>query len=223
MRLLSLKQSLISLSAIAAIGLMAPSPHVSLSSLFSVSKAYAQNADTDMAEQKSDTQPETKPKTSEEKLDALFAQLVRERNEAKADRISKQIWQIWFESGSKTVDLLMASSQTAVESRQFSVAMDLLDQILVLRPDYAEGWNRRATLHFMLNENGKSIRDIEQTLLLEPRHFGALAGLAGILLSRGERERALEIYLRALEIYPMMRGAQAAVAQITEELASEKL
>lgn len=187
------------------------------------SSAYAQQDGTTGVQSKTNTDETTKIEDRKEQLDALFADLARERNEAKADRISKQIWRLWFESGSKTVDLLMSSAQTAVAARQFSVAMDLLDQILVLQPDYAEGWNRRATLHFMLQENSKSIRDIEQTLSLEPRHFGALAGLGGILQSNGERERALEIYLRALEIYPMMRGAQAAVAEITEQLASEKL
>lgn len=208
MRLLSLNQILFTFCSLAIAGIVLP-----FLSIAYPSSAYAQEVET------SDQKPETK----EDKLNALFAQLVRERNEAKADRISKQIWRIWFESGSKTVDLLMSSSQAAVEAQQFSVAMDLLDQILVLQPDYAEGWNRRATLHFILKDNAKSLRDIEQTLSLEPRHFGALAGLGGILLSRGERERALEIYLKALEIYPMMRGAQAAVAQITETLASEKL
>lgn len=216
-----MKHSLFSFCCLAATGLIAPISSVPLYGGFGSSIAYAQDAPK--AEQKPESETQAKPSTNEEKLDALFAKLVRERNEAKADRISKQIWRIWFESGSRTVDLLMRSSQSAVEARQFSVAMDLLDQILVLEPNYAEGWNRRATLHFMLKDNAKSLRDIEQTLFLEPRHFGALAGLGGILLSRGERERALEIYLRALEIYPMMRGAQAAVAQITEELASEKL
>lgn len=219
MRLLSLKHSLFALSGLAI-------AHFALPHFFAT-PAYAQETPT----AQSAAQPElsdqdagtTETESKQEKLDALFSELARERNEAKADRISRRIWRLWFESGSKTVDLLMSSAQSAVETRQFSVAMDLLDQILVLQPDYAEGWNRRATLHFMLQENGKSIRDIEQTLRLEPRHFGALAGLGGILLDQGDRERALEIYLRALEIYPMMRGAQAAVAQITEQLASEKL
>ena len=179
MRLLSLKHSLFSfgclLGYLAVAGLIAPLSSAPFLNAISANSAYAQDAPA----------VEKKAKTNEEKLDELFAKLVRERNEAKADRLSKQIWRIWFESGSKTVDLLMLSSQTAVEAKQFSVAMDLLDQILVLEPNYAEGWNRRATLHFMLQDNAKSLRDIEQTLSLEPRHFGALAGLGGILLSQG--------------------------------------
>lgn len=158
-----------------------------------------------------------------EKLDALFSELQREHNEAKAERISRRIWSQWFESGSASIDLLMMSAENAIQSRRFSVALDLLDQVTLLEPDYAEGWNRRATLHFMMQQNTKSISDIERTLALEPRHFGALAGLAGILRSQGDNERALDIYLKTLEIYPMMRGAQQAVAQITEELAAEKL
>ena len=101
------------------------------------------------------------------------------------------------------------------------MALDFLDQITVLSPDYAEGWNRRATVHYMMHSFGKSMSDIERTLELEPRHFGALSGMAQILKETGRKQMALDAYHRVLDIYPMMRNAQNELATLSEELAGE--
>ena len=101
------------------------------------------------------------------------------------------------------------------------VALDFLDEIITLQPTYAEGWNRRATLHFMMSNYSKSMSDIDHTLSLEPRHFGALSGMAQILKASGKKELALRAYQQVLEIYPMMRSAQNEVATLSEELAGE--
>ncbi len=155
------------------------------------------------------------------RLDDLFADLKRERNEKAAERIAGRIWQEWFNSGSSTVDLMMKWSGDALEAKKYDVALDFLDQITVLQPAYAEGWNRRATVHFMMQNYRKSMADIERTLELEPRHFGALSGLAQIMKNTGRKQRALEAYQQVLEIYPMMRSAQGEVATLSEELAGE--
>lgn len=155
------------------------------------------------------------------KLDALFADLKRERNEKAAERISGRIWGAWNESGSANIDLMMQWSQKAIEDKKFDVALDFLDQVTTMKPGYAEGWNRRATVHFLMNNFAKSMVDIEHTLQLEPRHFGALSGMAQIMKNRGRKELALDAYERVLVIYPMMRSAQAEVATLSEELAGE--
>lgn len=155
------------------------------------------------------------------RLDKLFSELKRERNERAAERISGRIWAAWNESGSANIDLMMQWSQKALEDKKFDVALDFLDQVVVMRPDYAEGWNRRATVHFMMNNFAKSMVDIEHTLELEPRHFGALSGMAQIMKNRGRTELALDAYERVLAIYPMMRSAQSEVATLSEELAGE--
>ncbi|CAH2403389.1 tetratricopeptide repeat protein [Mesorhizobium escarrei] len=159
--------------------------------------------------------------TREARLDQLFVDLKRERNEKAAERIAARISHEWSQSGSASIDLMMQWSQKAAEDKKFDVALDFLDQVVTLQPAYAEGWNRRATVHFMMNNFGKSMADIDRTLQLEPRHFGALSGLAQIMAVTGHKQSALEAWQRVLSIYPMMRSAQDQVGTLSEELAGE--
>jgi tetratricopeptide (TPR) repeat protein len=154
-------------------------------------------------------------------LDKLFGELKRERKEKAAERIASRIWDEWRHSGSASIDTMMQWSDDAMKAKKFGVALDFLDRVTVLEPDYAEGWNRRATVHFMMNNFRKSMADIDQTLRLEPRHFGALSGMGEILKQAGRKEQALHAYERALDVYPMMRSAQKEVAELSEELAGE--
>lgn len=156
-----------------------------------------------------------------DRLDKLFADLKRERNEKAAERIANLIRQQWNRSGSASIDLMMLWAGEAMDAKKFDVALDFLDQVVTLDPSYAEGWNRRATVHFMMNNYQKSMADIEKTLQFEPRHFGALSGMAQILSNTGRKKMALEAYQRVLDIYPMMRAAQSEISTISEELAGE--
>ena len=158
-----------------------------------------------------------------QRLDQLFAELKRERNDHAADRIARQIWQEWLDSGSATVDLLMQWSNDAIQAKKYPVALDFLDQIIALDPGYAEGWNRRATVHYMMGDYTMSMADIDKTLQLEPRHFGAIAGMAEILKDTGRKKLALRAYERVLQLYPMMRSAQSAVEALTQEMAGEDI
>ncbi|WP_137930842.1 tetratricopeptide repeat protein [Mesorhizobium comanense] len=174
----------------------------------------------------SDAQPAVpdtpaQPMTKQARLDKLFSDLKRERNEKAAERIAGNIWTEWFQSGSASIDLMMLWSQKAMDNQKFDVALDFLDQVVTLQPAYAEGWNRRATVHFMMKNYGKSMADIDRTLQLEPRHFGALSGLAQIMALTGHKQSALEAWQKVLAIYPMMRSAQNQVATLSEELAGE--
>jgi tetratricopeptide (TPR) repeat protein len=155
------------------------------------------------------------------RLDKLFDDLKRERNEAAAQRIANFIREEWTRSGSATIDLMMQWSATAMEEKRYDVALDFLDQITVLAPDYAEGWNRRATLHYMMGSYAMSMSDIEHVLRLEPRHFGALSGMAAIFKTYDMKEPALDAFQRVLNVYPMLRSAQEEVADLAEELAGE--
>lgn len=156
-------------------------------------------------------------------LDQLFFDLKRERNEKAAERIAQKIWAEWFKSGSASIDLMMTWSQDAIKERKFGVALDFLDQVVTLQPDFAEGWNRRATLHFMMKDYSKSVADIKRTLALEPRHFGALSGWGMILKDTDQKQQALKVFTQALEIYPMMRSAQSQVAELSDELAGDDI
>ena len=155
------------------------------------------------------------------RLDTLFTQLKRERNEKAAERLARRIWDEWYKSGSASIDLMMQWSQKAIEDKKYDVALDFLDEVIVLEPRYAEAWNRRATLHFLMSNYAKSMSDIDHALALEPRHFGALSGMARILGNTGRKELALEAWQHVLDIYPMMRSAQNEVATLSEELAGE--
>ncbi|RUW49226.1 hypothetical protein EOA32_23235 [Mesorhizobium sp. M1A.F.Ca.ET.072.01.1.1] len=159
--------------------------------------------------------------TRQGRLDQLFADLRRERNEKAAERIAGRIWNEWNQSGSASIDLMMRWAQRAAEDQKFDVALDFLDQVVTLQPDYAEGWNRRATVHFLMKNYGKSMSDIDHTLRLEPRHFGALSGLAQIMDETGHKQSALEAWQKVLTIYPMMRSAQGQVSTLSEDLAGE--
>lgn len=153
-----------------------------------------------------------------EALNDLFDELQRQAKPGQARRTSRLIWQRWTESGSDTIDLLMDRVSTAMQDKNHQVALDLMDQIISLAPDYAEVWNRRATLYYTMDRFGRSISDIEQTLKLEPRHFGALSGLAVILQRLGNDEKALETWYRVLEIYPANEQAQEAVIKLEDKL-----
>ena len=119
------------------------------------------------------------------------------------------------------MDLMMGWSKTAIDGKKFDVALDFLDQVVTMSPSYAEGWNLRATVHFMMQNYAKSMSDINRTLQLEPRHFGALSGMGQIMKNTGHNELALQAWQRVLDIYPMMRSAQNEVATLSEELAGE--
>lgn len=190
--------------------------------------AQSQNFDDRIVEEEAQQplkpQPAAKPQATVEfppELDGLFDKLKRTRDPKLAERISTRIWEKWQTSDSKSVDLLTYWARAASSQRKYSKALDLLDQVIVLRPDYAEGYNQRATLHYLMENYGKSIRDIERTLALEPRHYGALAGLAAILEKLNRKQQALETWYRALEVYPAMQTAQKSVVRLEEELAGK--
>jgi tetratricopeptide (TPR) repeat protein len=155
------------------------------------------------------------------RIDQLFTDLKRAANPRYAKTIADSIWSEWFRSGSATTDLMMHWANEAVEAKQYNVAMDFLDQVITRQPDYAEGWNRRATLHFTMNNLGKSMTDINRVLALEPRHFGALSGMAIILDRTGRKEAARQAWIKTLEVYPAMQSAQSALMRLEEDLAGD--
>jgi tetratricopeptide (TPR) repeat protein len=172
-----------------------------------------------------DSRPVEKPDVSvspKQHLDDLFASLKRQRDPDQAAAIANQIKLEWAKSGSATVDLLMQWADQAVADKRNPAAFDFLDQIIALKPDYAEAWNRRATLNYALGDYRKSMADIEQVLRLEPRHFGALAGMAAILSENGKDQQTLEVWQRFLAIYPASRPAQQQMDALTEKMAGSR-
>ena len=159
--------------------------------------------------------------TAKERLDRLFSELKRERNEQAASRIADAIRTEWQRSGSATIDLLMQRAAVAMQARKYDAALDFLDEVTVLAPAFAEGWNRRATVHYLRRDYGRSMTDIERTLRLEPRHFGALSGMAAIFKAYDNKQAALNAFERVLDIYPMLRSAQQEVSDLADALAGQ--
>lgn len=156
-------------------------------------------------------------------LDSLFAELKRERRDSQAKRISERIWAKWRDSGSATANLLMQWADKAVAEQKNGLALDLLDQVVVLMPEFAEGWNRRATLNYAMGNHGKSMSDIARVLRLEPRHFGAISGMAAILAATGNDELELRAWEQVLDIYPANRQAQTRIGELADKLTGSRI
>jgi tetratricopeptide (TPR) repeat protein len=179
------------------------------------------NPPINAAPQSTPAAPQPSPATAKP-VDPLFEALKRERNPERARGIATQIMADLNDSGSATVDLLMQWAATAIKEKRNAAALDFLDQVTVLDPAYPEGWNRRATLHYTMGNTRKSMADIAEVLKREPRHFGALAGMAGILMQSGKDELALKAWQDYLTIYPADRDAQEAVSKLSEKIAGNR-
>ena len=154
---------------------------------------------------------------SELSLDDLFAKLLANAKSPAGERIEQEILRRFSRSGSPTADLLMSWATDAMEEKDYPHALDILDQIIVVKPDFAEAWNKRATVHFLLDDYGDSLSDIRQTLALEPRHFGALSGFGIILQAIDRNEEAVRVYRRALEINPRLDKVREALEELEKE------
>ena len=154
-------------------------------------------------------------------LDALFTELANPGNE-NWESTQAQIYAAWNRSGSASMDLLSQRADAAMEEQDLDTALSFLNDLVRLAPDYAEGWNKRATIHFLRDEYGRALEDIARTLTLEPRHFGAYAGL-GIILDRlGDKKGALEAYRRAVAIHPHLPGAADGIRKLTREVEGDR-
>lgn len=168
------------------------------------------------------TEQPAQESTAKQRIDTLFQQLKRQRDPDQAREISEQIRMEWNDSGSATVNLIMQWANDAIRDKRNGAALDFLDQVTTLKPDYVEGWNRRATLHYTMGNARKSMADINHVLSLEPRHFGALAGMAAILTEASKDTLAMQAWERFLEIYPADRQAQEQYNTLSEKLAGSR-
>ena len=173
------------------------------------------------AKRKPPEAPAKLPKVGAERtkgLDFLFGALKAAPDEASAKHVEARIWAIWLHTPSDTAALLMTRAKVAMDAHQLDVALKLLDAVVKLRPDYTEAWNRRATLYYLKNDYMRSLADIEQVLVREPRHFGALAGLGMIMQDLGDDKRALDAFRKALAINPHLEKVPELVKQLSEKV-----
>ncbi len=157
------------------------------------------------------------------RLPELFAALREAADIAAAHAVEARIWGIWHEHEDDAVVLLMRRGRAAMARQDHLAALRAFDQVVKIAPDFAEGWNARATLYYLMGRHEDSLADIARTLALEPRHFGALSG-RGLVYSALERwELALESFEAALAVHPQMTGPRLNAEAIRKEFGDREI
>lgn len=156
---------------------------------------------------------------SDERLDDLFITLQNSLDVDVLEETESSIWKIWYESGRDDINVLMEEGGRAAQAGEMAIAESLYTRVIETLPEFSEGWNRRATVRFYQNDYHGSLADIQRTLYLEPRHFGAFWGLGMILGSKGQFSAAIEAFERLLELKPGAPDARPRIEMLREEMA----
>ncbi len=157
------------------------------------------------------------------RLNELFARLQKTDNRLEAQTLESMIWGIWYSSDDVEVSRLMDQGERAMQAQDMRTAIGAFTKITEIAPDFAEGWNRRATALFMIGEYEASRADVAKTLALEPRHFGALSGLGLINAAEDKGEAAIEAWQHALEVNPNMPSVQQNIEEMQAKLAEDNI
>jgi len=142
------------------------------------------------------------------RLDDLFARLQATDQPGEARALEQRIWRIWIRADDPVANRLMAQGIRAMTQRRLPEALERFDRLIDHAPQFAEAWNKRATVHYLMGNDAASVHDIQRTLALEPRHFGALSGLGLIYDALDRPDAALKSFEAALELNPHMDGAR---------------
>ena len=155
---------------------------------------------------------------TDSRLDNLFSVLKQTENPGIIQSTENQIWTIWLQHPNADVEKLMQLGAQRMNSERYTEALTVFSQIIESFPDYAEGWNKRATLYYLAGNLDASVSDIEKTLQLEPRHFGALSGLGIVYIQRKELSKAKQAFEELIEVHPHSQNAQQNLEFIKERL-----
>ncbi|NBB86748.1 MAG: tetratricopeptide repeat protein [Bacteroidetes bacterium] len=155
---------------------------------------------------------------SSETIDALLLRLQHATNATEAQHLTREIWQRWMQHDDPKVRLLMQQGVGAMERKDFTEAEHRFSIAIAQDPSYAEAWNKRATVRCLQGTLAASVRDIEETLTREPRHFGALSGLGTIRQAILDHRGALAAFERVLEIHPHAEEAAERAEALRELL-----
>lgn len=157
------------------------------------------------------------------RLEDLFASLKQVSEPAAAARIEQQIWIIWLETSDQDAAALLSTGSRQMSRGDYADALETFDKLVRLAPDFAEAWNKRATVHYLMDDLKRSLEDIDKTLELEPRHFGALSGRGLVHIKREDLERALAAFEETLAVHPLMPGPRANIDAIRKVLKSREI
>ena len=142
------------------------------------------------------------------RLDALFIRLSEASNEEQAELIAEEIWAIWLDSGSASINFILRRGTAAQGRGEVKLARRMFDQTLTLQPDYAEGWARSARLALQENNLSRALKETATALTLEPRHFYALWTMGNVFEQLGRNEEALEAYREAHKLHPQLKAVK---------------
>ena len=153
----------------------------------------------------------------------LLDQLKIAKDEATARMLEAEVWSAWTGSGDDQIDNLMQRSAALMQAQAFEEALSVLDAVVAKAPQFAEGWNKRATLLYMMHDFDRSLADISQVLALEPRHFGALSGMGLIRSAKGDKLGAVVAYKKVLEVDPQNSAAKASIDALGKQLEGDPI
>ena len=160
------------------------------------------------------TVPQKKPaELRAEQLDILFARL-HKADGGPPQLIEQKIWVLWSLSDSPTAEVLLTQAQRAMDAGAPAESLSILDRLIGAYPDFAEAWNKRATLYYLMKKDDLALQDIDKVLDLEPRHFGALAGKGMILQRQKKYGPALDAFNQALAINPGLESVKVAIKDL---------
>jgi tetratricopeptide (TPR) repeat protein len=157
------------------------------------------------------------------RLDALFAELQKATGTLQGRTITEQIWTIWTTSDNPEVNRLMSEGVAAMSSQDYKIALTDFTKMITIAPDFAEGWNKRATVLWLLGDYEGSIADVDKTLALEPRHFGALWGLGTMDAALEHDEEAVAAFEKALAVNPHMEGVSEKIEALKKRIKEKQI
>ena len=172
---------------------------------------------------KPESQEAPQPQTPAELRAELYQRLAASGDADETDGLVGLLFAAYGQSGSDAGDLLLERARKAMGEKEFDAAGKILDSTIALLPDWAEGWNARATLRYLDDDYDGSMADVAETLKREPRHLGALMGMSHILEARDKKEEALKVCERVLAIAPHWRSAEKTADRLKSAIADEEL
>ena len=160
---------------------------------------------------------------TDQRLDGLFQTLQHSQDSDELLEVEASIWEIWYDSGVAEIDTMMLEAGELVSFGKLAAAETIYANVIEQAPTFSEGWNRRATVRFYQRDYDGSLEDIEQTLILEPRHFGAIWGLGMIMGVQQDYQRAIIAFEKLLEIKPNAHDARPRIERLKQELARQSV
>lgn len=160
----------------------------------------------------------TTPAQRKKVLKDLYEQLEASSDAGSATILARAIEKVWLDSGSDTIDLLMVRAIRAIHAKDLDLALELLDFVTQLAPDFPEGWNKRAIVHYMKEDYAESIEDLKEVLARDPHHFKAIHGLSLLFRELGQSKAALKAIRKAMQFHPFLEHADEVERELSQEV-----